>query len=246
MPSRPGWRVKRRRSWSWARRCSGPSGSAASRQWSQSRDQSSKRDRAASSTRRASPSGKWSPARGWPARLVRVRTWAGERSPAWKADLVAGMVRSRRASRTSPATCGRGSLARTAIQSMADREPSSAHTRRASKAAVNSATAAARRACWRRRPTMAAASSLSPMPSGSSATNSSTAATSASVTWPASPRGPRSRRARRADGVWRRAASDVSVIEHVSHRIDDYDNQRPSGSTRWRRAADPLRRHHRR
>ena len=69
MPSRPVWRVKRRRSWSRARRCSGPSGSAASRQWSQSRDQSSNRDRAASWTRRASPSGKCSPARGWPARL---------------------------------------------------------------------------------------------------------------------------------------------------------------------------------
>lgn len=59
-----------------------------------------------------------------------MRTWAGEMSPACQAARAAGMARSWRASRTSPATCARGSRAPVAIQSVADRDPSPAHTAR--------------------------------------------------------------------------------------------------------------------
>jgi hypothetical protein len=94
------------------------------------------------------------------------------------------MDRNRRASRTSAATGPRGSRAWTAIQSVADRDPSSPYTCRASNAAVCSANTAANRACSRRNDSIASANSTSDTPSGSTSSSPSIArarlATSAS------------------------------------------------------------------
>ena len=63
--------------------------------------------------------------------------WRTEMSPAAKASAAAGMVRSRRPSHTSARAGPIGRRQRCAIQAPQDREPSSAHTRRASTAAVS-------------------------------------------------------------------------------------------------------------
>ena len=70
---------------------------------------------------------------------------AGEMSPTRNASRVSDMDRNRRASHVAR-DLTRGSRAWTTIQSIADCDPSAAYARRASNAAVCSATTAANRA----------------------------------------------------------------------------------------------------
>ena len=110
--------------------------------------------------------GEMPPGPGMPRQAGRTRTCAAEISPVRNAARVSGIERSRRASRTSPPTGPRGSRPWTAIQSVADRDPSSAYTCRASNAAVCSATTAANRACSCRNDSIASASSASDTAAG--------------------------------------------------------------------------------
>jgi hypothetical protein len=134
---------------------------------------------AALATSKGSPSGKAAAVRGLPASAASLWAWATPMAPARSASQVCGITRSRRPGRTSARTSPRGSRARAEIQSVAERDPSSAHTQRASNAAVAATVAAARRACWRRSSITAAANSSSVHEAKSSASTSSTAAASA-------------------------------------------------------------------
>ena len=174
MPLRPDDRWTRRSASSWAASFSIPSGSAHCRQYSTARQKSGHVRCRASSTSSASSRAKNSAVR--PAASdasTAACRWL--MSPAANALAVAGMVRNRRPNHAWARACPSGNRQRCATHAPQLRDPSSAHTRRASIAAVNRAVAAASRACCRCSPTTASANSASSSVSGSRVTSASIA-----------------------------------------------------------------------